>query len=61
MNLKKMRNLARVTLINPNFQSFCKLEKGLKYSLRPTFKNTNFESNGELRKAVCQFEFHCWK
>ena len=59
MNLKEMRNPTRATIINPNFQSFCGLGKGLKYSLRPTFKNANFESMDELRKAMSQFDFHC--
>ena len=55
MNSKKLRSLTRATLTNPNFQSFCKLEKSLKYSLRPTFKNPSFESKDELRKAMSQF------
>ena len=47
------------TLTNPNSQSFCELRESLKYSLKPTFKNANFESKDELRKAMPQFEFHC--
>ena len=54
-----MRSPTGATLTNPNFQSFCELEKSLKYSLRPTFKNPNFESKNELKNAMSQFEFHC--
>ena len=51
--------IKRATLVNPNFQSFCELGKNLKYSLRLTFKNSNIESNDELKKKLSQFEFHC--
>ena len=54
-----MRSPTRVTLTNPNFQSFCELGKSLKCSLRPTFKNPNFESKNELKNAISHLEFHC--
>ena len=57
MDWKKLKSLARATLTNPNFQSFCELGKTLRYSLRPTFKNPNFESKDELRNTMFHFEF----
>ena len=59
MNWKKLRSRTRATLTIPNFQFFCELGKSLKYSLRPTFKNPNFESKDELKNAMSQFEFLC--
>ena len=56
---KKMRSQTRATLINLIFQSFCELGKILKYTLRPTFRNPNFESKDELKNAMFQFEFQC--
>ena len=54
-----MRSQTRATLTNPIFQSFCELGKTLKYTLRPTFRNPNFESKDELKNAMFQFEFQC--
>ena len=54
-----MRSPTKATLTNSNFQSFCKSGKSLRYSLRSTFKNPNFESKNELKNAMSQFEFHC--
>ena len=59
MNWKKLRSPTRATLANPNFQSFCELGKILKYCLRPTSKNANFESKDELKNTMSQFEFLC--
>ena len=59
MNWEKLRSPTRVTLTNPNFKSFCELGKSLKYNLRPTFKNSNFEFKNELKNAMSLFEFHC--
>ena len=59
MNWKKMRSQTRATLTNPIFQSFCELGKTLKCTLRPTFRNPNFESKDELKNAMFQFEFQC--
>ena len=39
--------------------SFCELGKSLKYSLRPTFKNPNFESMDEFKNAMSQFKCFC--
>ena len=52
MNWKKLRNPARATFKNPNFQSICKLEKFLKYSLGLKFKSRNSKSMDELGKAM---------
>ena len=49
--------IKRATLVNPNFQSFCELGKNLKYSLRLTFKNSNIESNDELKKNCPNLSF----
>ena len=51
----------KATFKYPSFQSFCELGKSSKYSLRPTFKNYNFKSKDELRKAMSQFELHYLK
>ena len=32
-----------------------------KWPLKPTFKNPNYENRDDLRKAMSQFEFLCWK
>ena len=53
MNWKKLRSPTRAALTNPSFQSFCKLGKSLKYSLRNTFKNPHFESKDELNIILC--------
>ena len=50
MNWKILRSTT--TAANLNFQSFCELRKGLKYSLRPIFKNPNFKSKDELSSPV---------
>ena len=52
MNWKILRIPTTATLKNPNFQSFCELGKSLKYNLRPTFKNLNFESKDKLSSTV---------
>ena len=52
MKWKILRSPTAATLTNPNFQFFCALGKSLKYSLRPTFKNPNFESKDKLSSAV---------
>ena len=52
MNWKILRSPTTATLININFQSFCKLGKSLKHSLRPTFKNLDFKSKDELSFTV---------
>ena len=52
MNWKILRSPTTATLTNPNFQSFCKVGKSLKYSLRRTFKNPNFESKYKLSTTV---------
>ena len=59
MNRKKLKNPTRATSTDLNFQSFCEFGKKLKYSLKPIFKNPNFEFKDELKKAVSHFEFHC--
>ena len=53
MNWKKLRSQTRATLTNPSFQYFCELGKSLKYSLRLTFKNPNFESKDALNIMLC--------
>ena len=55
MKRKILRSATTVTLTNPNFQYFCELGKSLKYSLRPTLKNLNFESTDELKNVISQF------
>ena len=52
MNWKILRSPTTATLTNPNFQSFCELEKILMYNLRPTFKKLNFKSKDELNSTV---------
>ena len=52
MKRKILRSATTVTLTNPNFQYFCELGKSLTYSLKPTFKNPNFESKDKLSSTV---------
>ena len=52
MNWKILRCPTTATLTKPNFQCFCELGKSLKYSLRPTFRNSNFESKDKLSSTV---------
>ena len=59
MNWEKLRSTTRAAFKNPNSQFLCELGKSSKYSLRPTLKNSNFESKDELKKAMSQFEFQC--
>ena len=47
-----MLSLTRATLINPSFKCFSELGKCLKYSLRLTLKNLNFESKDGLKNYV---------
>ena len=56
--LGKIENSTRATFKNPNIQSFCELEKWLKYGARPTFKNPIFESKSGLRKPSSNFSFN---
>ena len=52
MKWKMLRSPTTATLTKLNFQSFCELEKSLKYSLRPTFKNPNFILKVQLSSTV---------
>ena len=52
MSQKILRSPTAALLTNPNFQYFGELGKSLKYSLRPTLKNPNFESKDKLSSTV---------
>ena len=52
MDYEELRSPARTAFKNPNFRSFCELEKKWEYSLRPTLQSPNFESIGELGKVM---------
>ena len=52
MNWKILRSPTTTILTNPNFQYFCRFGKSLKYSLRPTFGNPNFESKDKFSSTV---------
>ena len=49
-----MLNLAQpgATFKNPNFSNLGELRKIWKYSLRPRFKNCNFDSMNEIGKVL---------
>ena len=52
MNWKIFRSPITATLTNLNFQYFCELGKSLRYNLKPTFKNPNFESKDKSSSTV---------
>ena len=50
-----MESPNRATLTNSNLKfSFSELRKRTEVSLRPTFKNLNFESKDELKNTISQ-------
>ena len=56
-----MKSPTRATLANPNFPSFCKLGKILKYILIPTFKNPKIKL-GKMNFSLVKVEFWShWK
>ena len=57
MKWKKLRNLARATFMNPNFQSLCELGKPWRYSMRPTFKSSNLNLWMNWEKLCSNFSF----